>query len=217
MTATQPRSSAVPERPERPGRRAGRGPGGGSKVLNACAGLLLAAAAVGLQTFHLTANEASARVTYTGAKGEDVDARRFTVRLDSFLAAKTIQNSDETITTDNLFLVVNASARSSLKPYHLGQPQLLTADGKKFTATDRVASTLTLANTWVQPDIWVSGRFFFEVPSSALPGARVVFGLPAEMLVEPFQPEVEIDLGLDEEAARKLAASPQAVYSTVKK
>ncbi|MEU5867184.1 hypothetical protein ABZ815_38840 [Nonomuraea sp. NPDC047529] len=217
MTATQPRSSAVPDRPGRPDRHAGRGRKRGSTLLNACAGLLLAAAAVGLQTFHLSANEASAKVTYKGVKGESVDARRFTVRLDSFVAAKTIQNSDQTIATDNLFLVVTASAKSSLKPYHLGQPELLTTDGKKFDATDRVASPLTLANTWVQPDIWVSGRFFFEVPPSALPGARVVFGLPAEVVVEPFQPEVEVDLGLDEEAARKLAASPQAVYSTVKK
>ncbi|MFI6922040.1 hypothetical protein ACIBIZ_19015 [Nonomuraea spiralis] len=217
MTATEPRSSVVPDRGDGRDERAGRGRGGGSKLLNACAGLLLAAAAIGLQTLHMTPNEAAARLTYTGAKGENVDARRFTVRLDSFLAAKAIQNGEETVTTDNLFIVVNASARSSLKPYHLGQPQLLTADGKKFDATDRIASPLTLANTWVQPDIWVSGRFFFEVPSSALPEARVVFGLPAEMLVEPYQPEVEVDLGLDEEAARKLAASPQAVYSIVKK
>lgn len=213
MTATQPRSSVAPTRD---GRRPNRGRGG-SALLNACIGLLLAAGAVGLQTFHLPPDEADAKLTYVGAKGEDVDARRFTVRLDSFAAAKAVQTTTKTIQTDNLFLIVNASAKSSLKPYHLGQPQLLTEDGKKFDATDRVESTLTLANTWTQPDIWVSGRFFFEVPSSALPGARVVFGLPGEALVEPYQPEVEVDLGLDEEAARKLAASPQAVYSTVKK
>jgi hypothetical protein len=44
-----------------------------------------------------------------------------------------------------------------------------------------------------------------------------VFGLNREVIVEPYQPEVEVDLGLDDEGARKLAASPQDVYSTDKK
>jgi hypothetical protein len=213
MTATQPRAAVAPSRR---GRRTGGGQAG-SKLLNAGLGLLLAGGAIGLQTLHLTANETSARVTYAGAKGEAVDAKRFTARLDSFAVAKSIQSSSKTISTDNVFVIVSASAKSSLKPYHLGQPTLLTADGRKFEATDRVDTSATLSDTWVQPDIWVSGRFFFEVPASVLAGARVVVGLPPGILVEPYQPEVELDLGLDEEAARKLTASPQAVYSTVKK
>ncbi|HEX4814094.1 MAG TPA: hypothetical protein VFV66_15230 [Nonomuraea sp.] len=92
-------------------------------------------------------------------------------------------------------------------------------DGKRFDATDRVDRAVTLANTWVQPDIWVSGRFVFEVPASALAGAHVVFSLPSPtgVLLESYAPEAEIDLGLDEETARKLAASPQDVYSVVEK
>ncbi|NRQ33150.1 hypothetical protein HII36_15050 [Nonomuraea sp. NN258] len=212
-TTAEPRAAAAPSRR---GRRAAPRPGG-SPLLNIAIGLLLAGGAVGLQTLHLTADETGAPVTYVGDKGEDVDARRFTVRLDSFVAAKAIQSSTKTVETDHVFLIVTASAKSSLKPYHLGQPMLLTSDGKKFAATDRVDRGATLANTWMQPDIWVSGRFFFDVPASVLAGARVVFGLPPEVLVEPFRPEVEIDLGLDEEAARKLTASPQPVYSIVKK
>ncbi|MBN6057808.1 hypothetical protein JYK22_38150, partial [Nonomuraea sp. RK-328] len=215
MTAVQPRSAAIPG-----GRRGGRsGPGrGGSRALNALLGLLLAGGAVGLQTLALSENDTGAPLTYTGDKGQDVDARRFHVRLDSFTVAKAVQTSSvKTVETDNLFLVVTASAKSSLKPYHLGQPTLLTADGHRFAATDRVEATATLAATWIQPDIWVSGRFFFEVPASALPEAKVVFGLPPSALVEPYQPEVEIDLGLDEKAARDLAAKPQDVYSIVKK
>ncbi|TMR07584.1 hypothetical protein ETD86_51460 [Nonomuraea turkmeniaca] len=215
MTATESRSAVAPTRQSR---RASRRSGSASRVLSAAAGLLLVGGAMAMQTLDLSDGELSAPLTYTGAKGETVDARRYTVRLDSFAAAKSIQDDDGTIGTDNLFLIVNASAKSSLKPYHLGHPVLVTADDKKFDATDRVDTTDTLANTWVQPDIWVSGRFFFEVPASALPGARVVFRLPPQAgLQEPYQPEVEVDLGLDEEAARKLAASPQDVYSTVKK
>ncbi|MGW0807612.1 hypothetical protein [Nonomuraea sp. NPDC002799] len=216
MTATEPRTSVVPgtRRDRRAGRRGG---GGGTRLLGVVAGLLLVAAAIGVQALRLTDEQRSAPLTYAGAKGEIVDAKRFTVRLDAFTAARSIQDGSQTIGTDQLFLIVSVSAKSSLKPYHLGQPVLLTADGKKFDATDRVDTGVTMSTTWVQPDIWVSGRFYFEVPPSALPGARVVFGLPPSVLVESYQPEVEVDLGLDEAAAGKLAAAPQDVYSTAKK
>ncbi|GGO68334.1 hypothetical protein [Nonomuraea cavernae] len=213
MTATEQRPPAAPARR---GRRPGRG-SGGSRLLNGAIGLLLVAGAVGLQGLHLSENDYTAPLTYTGDKGANVDAGRFTVRLNSFAVAKAIRSSSKTVTTDNLFLIVNASAKSSLKPYHLGQPVLLTGDERRFAATDRVDSGSTLAAAWVQPDIWVTGAFFFEVPASVLPGARIVFGLPPSALVEPYQPEVEVDLGLDEEGARKLAAQPQDVYPIVKK
>ncbi|MEW9554496.1 hypothetical protein [Nonomuraea sp. NPDC050783] len=215
MTTTEPRAAVAPSR--RAPRDASR-PGLGTRLLAAAAGLVLIGGAMWLQTAKLVEGELGDPITYSGAKGETIDARRFTVRLDSITAAKSLQGASETITTDNLFLVVGASAKSSLKPYNLAQPVLVTADGKRFDATDRVDRTLTLQNTYVQPDIWVSGRFYFEVPASALPGASVVFALPQQgVMVEPYQPQVEVDLGLDEEAARKLAASPQDVYSTVKK
>ncbi|MFF4619255.1 hypothetical protein [Nonomuraea jabiensis] len=214
MTATQQRSTVADGRR---GRRAGRGPGIGTRLLSGAVGLVLLGGAVWLQTLHMAEGEITDPITYTGAKGEVVDARRFSLRLDSFLAAKSIQSGSQTIGTDNLFLVVNVTAKSSLKPYHLGQPELLTADGKRFDATDRVNDDLTMAMSWVQPDIWKSGRFFFEVPSSELAGAHVVFGLNKEVIVEPYKPEVEVDLGLDDEGARKLAASPQDVYSTDQK
>ncbi|TMR88389.1 hypothetical protein [Nonomuraea basaltis] len=214
MTATQPRTAVAPARRNR---RTGRKRGGGAKALSLAAGLLLVGGAMGVQTLHMSEGEFSNPLTYAGDKGEAVDARRFTVRVDSVTSAKSIQSNTKTIGTDNLFLIVSASAKSSLKPYHLAQPVLLTADGKEFDATDRVDNSVTLTNTWVQPDIWVSGRFFFEVPPSALSGASVVFGLPRPIIQEGFPPEVEIDLGLDEAAARKLTASPQDVYSTDKK
>ncbi|MFI7705800.1 hypothetical protein [Nonomuraea sp. NPDC049480] len=214
MTATQQGSAVAPSRRTR---RTERRRGGGSKALGVVAGLLLMGGAVGMQTLHLSDNELSDPLTYAGAKGEAVDARRFSLRLDSLATAKSIQSGTSTVPTDQVFLIVTVSAKSSIKPYHLGQPVLVTADGKKFDATDRVDNTLTLAQKWVQPDIWTSGRFFFEVPPSALADASVVFGLRASVVVESYRPEVEIDLGLDEDAARKLAASAQNVYSTDKK
>ncbi|WP_188195430.1 hypothetical protein [Nonomuraea sp. SYSU D8015] len=181
--------------------------------------MLLVGGAMGMQTLHLSDSEFGDPLVYSGAKGEAVDARRFSVKLESVAVAKSIKSSTKTVETDHLFLVVDVAAKSSLKPYHLKEPVLVTGDGKKFDATDRVDNSLTLSRKWVQPDIWTRGRFFFEVPASALAGASVRFRLPgaSSVLVEPYRPEAEIDLGLDEDAARKLAASPQAVYSTDKK
>ncbi|WP_043624967.1 hypothetical protein [Nonomuraea candida] len=215
MTATE-QAAAVAGPPRGRGRRAGRRPGAGSRLLNAVAGLVLVGGAIGLQTFDMSEGEASDALRYGGSVGEDVDARRFTVRVDSFSAARSIESHTDTIGTDHLFLIVNASAKSSLKPYHLGPATLVTADGKKFAATDRVDRAVTLARAWVQPDIWVSGRFVFEVPVSALAGASVVIGLPPAGISEAYLPEVEVDLGLDEAGARRLAASAQDVYSVKK-
>ncbi|GAA3530300.1 hypothetical protein GCM10022419_006590 [Nonomuraea rosea] len=218
MTATEQRSAAAPARRTRRAGQSGRRRGDGSKLLGLAAGLILIAGAVGMQTLALNEGDMGGPLTYSGAKGETVDAGRFTTRLDSFLTAKSIQSGSETLRTDNVFLIVNASAKTSLKPYHLGQPLLKTSDGKTFDATDRVDGSMTLAAKWAQPDIWVSGRFVFEVPASALPGAAVRFRLPPTAgLQEPYQPEIEFDLGLDEEGARKLTASAQDVYSTVEK
>jgi hypothetical protein len=213
VTATQQRSAAAPARGRRGGRR--RDGGESSKALNVIVGLLLIGGAMGVQTLHMTYGEMVAPLTYAGAKGEAVDARRFAVRVDSVSSAKSIQSHTKTIGTDNLFLIVSASAKSSRKPYHLDQPVLVTADGKKFAATDRVDNAVTLAYKWAQPEIWVGGQFFFEVPPSALADAHVVFSLQGTL--DDYAPEIEIDLGLDEAAARKLSTSPQNVYSVVKK
>ncbi|TXK35678.1 hypothetical protein [Nonomuraea sp. C10] len=211
MTATARR----PEAPEAPGRRSGRR--GGSRLLNAAVGLVLLGAAIGLQSLDLSHNEYSAPLTYLGGKGENVDATRFVVRLNSVTAAKSIRHLSDTLKTDRLFLVVDVSAKSKLKPYKLGPAVLLTTDGKKFSATDRIDSSATASAKWVQPDIWAGGSYFFEVPASVLAGARLVVGLPPTALVEPYQPEAEIDLALDEAAARKLVGSAQDVYSTAEK
>ncbi|MGI5268829.1 hypothetical protein ACQEUU_06740 [Nonomuraea sp. CA-218870] len=208
MTATE-------RRPGAPGRRARppRGPGE-SRLLNAAVGLVLVGAAIGLQSMDLSHNEYTAPLTYTGELGKDIDATRFVVRVNSVTAAKAVQHLSDTVKTDHLFLIVNVSAKSKLQPYKLGPAMLLTADGKKFSTTDRVDSSISITSKWVQPDIWARGPYFFEVPASALPGARVVVGLPPTALIEPYQPEAEIDLALDEAAARKLAGSAQDVHST---
>jgi hypothetical protein len=131
-------------------------------------------------------------------------------------SARAVQGLAAKVAPDQLFLVVQASATSATKPIHLGTPALLTPDGTAYDATDKVSQDETLAGPWVQPGFWVSGSFVFDVPTSVLEGARIVFRLPPTALVEPFEPEAEVDLGIDGPAAARLRSSPTDVY-TLKK
>lgn len=210
MTATEQRIA--------PPRRAGRAerPRRGSRVVSAFAGLALAAAAVGLQSLALTPNEISAPITSVGDKGKEVSAGRFSARVDSVSSARQVRTETKTVPAEQFFLVVGASATAAREPMHLGKAVLLTADGTSFEATDKVNSARLLDQPWVQPGFWVSGFFVFEVPASALEGAHIVFRLPDTALVEPFEPEVEVDLGIDEAAAKQLSSAPQDVHSLKK-
>ncbi|MEU7835954.1 MULTISPECIES: hypothetical protein [unclassified Nonomuraea] len=204
MTATASR------RP--PGRRSRARRQGGSRVLGALVGLALLGGAVGLQTRNLTPNEMDAPITTVGAKGQEVNTGRFAVRVNSVTVARAVQGARGKVETEQLFLIVQASATSATKPLHLGTPALLTPDGVSYDATDKIEASETLANPWIQPGFWVSGNFVFEIPDSALEGARVVFKLPGSALVEPFEPEAEVDLGIDGPAAAQLKSAPSDVY-----
>ncbi|WP_157254762.1 hypothetical protein [Nonomuraea typhae] len=209
MTATDQRSVAP-----RRSRQSTRRRAGGSKVIGAIAGLALAAAAVGLQTFGLSADDMAMPLTTVGAKGEEVSAQRFSVRVDGVKSAKTIKSGDKTAVTDGLFLVIEVAATVPAEPIHLNPPILLTEDGRRFDATDKVDKAKTLANPWIQPGWWSSGAFVFEVPAAVLAGAKATFIAPTSAFYgEPLLPEAEIDLGIDEAAAKQLAAAPQDVYT----
>ncbi|MGR6912692.1 hypothetical protein ACU635_00360 [[Actinomadura] parvosata] len=210
MTATQERS--VAPRGGRSRRQASRRPRGAG-ALHVVVGLLLAAGAVGIQTLDLSGDDQSMPLTYTGAKGENVDAGRFSVRVEKVSSAKTLKADGKTIATDQLFLVVEAAATVPRIPLHLGAAKLLTADGKKFVASDKVSKQDTLAYPWIQPGWWSKGRYVFEVPATALPGAQAVFPLPvAGLYSEPLPPEAQVDLGIDEATAKQLGSAPAEVF-----
>ncbi|MEU4572126.1 hypothetical protein ACBI99_14070 [Nonomuraea sp. ATR24] len=198
--------------PRRSRRQAPRRRGAGAVLLSTLAGIVLAAGAVGVQSLRLSVEETGAPLTYAGAKGEMVDAGRFSVRVRDVTTARTVRNQDEAVTAEQVFLVVEAEATVPKEPLHLGPAVLLAADGKKYTATDKVDKMATLAYPWIQPGWTTSGRFVFEVPASALEGAQVVFRLPiAGLYVEPMPPEAQIDLGIDAATAKKLSSAPADV------
>ncbi|WP_219462179.1 hypothetical protein [Nonomuraea rhizosphaerae] len=213
MTATQQQVVAPQGTRRQPPRR-----GVGTVVLNTVVGLALAAGAVGLQTLALSTEEKSASLTYVGVKDQVVDAGRFAVRFKRALSAKSVKSSLVTAQTDQVFLVIEAEATVPKTPLKLALPVLLAADGKKYDATDKVTKSDTLSEVWIQPGWWAKGRFVFEVPPSALAGAKAIFQLPAGgFYPEPLQPEAQVDLGIDEAAAKQLASAPAEVFDMSQK
>jgi hypothetical protein len=207
MTATQQRAAAP--RSGRNRRQSGRRGGGGRRALHIVAGLVLAAGAVAVQSLALSKEDMREPLTYSGAKGQDVDAGRFSVRVQKVSSARAVKADGKDIPAEQLFLVVEAAATVPREPAHLAQPSLLAADGKRYAATDKVPAAKTLANPWIQPGWWTTGRFVFEVPPSALPGAQAVFQLPNSALYsEPLIPEAQIDLGIDDATAKQLSTAP---------
>ncbi|MDF5751779.1 hypothetical protein [Spongiactinospora sp. TRM90649] len=207
-----------PAAPGRGGSR--RRPGGrrrSGRIYNIAVGLVLAAVAVGAQHYALTPAEQEAPLASTGGIREEVATGRYTAKVNTVAAARSIEAPDgrtmKRIETDKVFLIVQASVTAPKEPTHI-DGVLLTADGKRYEATDRMPKTLTLANPWIQPGWWVTGPLVFEVPVEVVAGASLVV-LPEQgaMLIEPYPPEAVIDLGLDDAAAKALVAQAQDPYS----
>jgi hypothetical protein len=187
------------------------------------AGLSLAAAAVALQSTALSVEERSAALTWTGGLGEEVVASRFSARVKGVYGARSVQTTDasdkvEKATTSGIFVVVTLEATAHREPQQFAAPVLLTDDGKRYRATDKVDSSLTIVNPYIQPGWWTEGVAVFEVPVSALTGSRIVLPLKNGILIgETYLPEVEVDLGLDEAGTQRLIADAKDVYPLTSK
>ena len=218
MTATRQQIIATPEAAHVPHVHHARPRGGGvTRLLGVVLGLALAGGAVWVQSIALDSTAMGAPLTYVGRVGGEVDGGRFSMKVTSVETAALIETPERPVETDQLFLIIGASGTVPAEPLKLPPPTLLTADGLKFRATDRIPATTTLANRWLQPGFWNDGLFIFEIPPSALPGARVIFEIPTSALYgDPVMPEIEIDLGLTKSAVDQLTSTPQDVYSLKK-
>ncbi|AWS40376.1 hypothetical protein [Streptosporangium sp. 'caverna'] len=211
-TVTRSRSeSATPQRAPAP-------PGRWRRAGTVLAGVALAAAAVSLQAFGSAAADHDTPLTWTGGVGDEVVASRFSARVKTVRAAKALESksfSDEKTraTTKGIFIIVEMGATSARKPLQLGTPVLLTESGHRYEATDKVDSSLTITELYIQPGWWGEGVTVFDLPPDELPGSRIVLAPSASFLVEPNGPEIEIDLGLDEAAAKRLVSTAKDVYT----
>lgn len=187
-------------------------------------GLALAAAAVYAQTFAMSTEQHSSFLTTNGKLGEPVNTNRYSVKVASVAAARAVDTKDPSgkvarVQTSHVFLLVTVSATTPHEPMRLsklGPPVLRTADDRRYRPTDKVDESLTLFNKWFQPGWWSTGVLVFEVPKDALPGSKLIFIPPvAALVVDNFAPEAEIDLGLTDEAAKRLISQAEDFHSLV--
>ncbi|GIH76025.1 hypothetical protein [Planobispora longispora] len=207
--------------PGRPGttapRPATRPPGRLRRAGAVIAGIALAAAAVAVQAAALEQEDLVGNLTWTGRRGDEVVASRFSARVTGVHGAKSIQTTDaadkvEKATTPGIFVVVEVGATAHREPQRFGPPVLLAGDGKRYTATDKVKSSLTITEPYIQPGWWSESVAVFEVPVAALTGSRIVLGPKQGLIGETYLPEVEIDLGLDDAGTQSLISQAEDVY-----
>ncbi len=201
-----PRSPSPPDPPRRPRPRRGHGR---RRIVSVLIGILLLAAAVYAQSLVPTAEQRNDPLTTNGVAGEVVRTDLFEARVDDVRAARTLRitGSPDAVVADDglLFLAVKVSATAPKRAIKLTTAYLVTDDGLRFDTTERVKERLTLGYTWVQSGWWSTGSYFFEVPPSALAGARlsIVAGTP-KLYDDQYAAEASIDLNLGPAEARRL-------------
>ncbi|GAA4560580.1 DUF4352 domain-containing protein [Planotetraspora kaengkrachanensis] len=221
MTVTQQEQrTARPAARRQPERRSVFG-----RVVAIVAGLALAAAAVWAQSHSMSYEQKGSYLTTKGEIGQFVETNRYTVKVTTVTAAHSVDtrvtpgSSAVKVETNSLFVLVNLRATSRSEPMRLnslGPPLLLTADGRRYRPTDKVDESLTFFAKQIQPGFWSTGTLVYEVPPTALPGARFVFIPPdSAIVVDNSTPEAEIDLGLTDAAAARLVSRAEAFHPLV--
>ena len=186
------------------------------RAFRAVTGLALVAAAVAMQPLRLAPERLTEPITASAGIHEQVSLPRFSARLERVEFARSVRvdkqyGSDEA-PTDQIFLVAKVGATAPQRPVQL-HARLLTADGRRFDATERVSDTVALNTKWVQPGWWRSGLYFFEVPPDAVAGATVIVSEASSPLFgDQFLSEAAFDTGLDEAAAKRAVGAAKEVY-----
>ncbi|WP_283138788.1 hypothetical protein [Rhizohabitans arisaemae] len=182
------------------------------RLLGLVIGLALIGGAVFAQTHALSPAERTAPLGVTGGFREVIRTENFAVRLERLESAgsvtyRNLDGRSVTVETEHLFLIAMVGATSLKRVTTLRTAYLRTASGLRYDHTDKVSPARTLSAKSLQPSWWRSGFYVFEVPASALRGAKIiVMEAAVNPLGERLLPQAELDLGLDEAGATRMAA-----------
>lgn len=147
-----------------------------------------------------------------GGVGSVIKTPYFSMKVGSVQVAATIQKpgypKPRIIGTPGLFVIVQAQVRGERRPYRLGHVRLATRGGVTYQESGR--PDLPSANDEVQPMLWTSTTYIFEVPKDRLAGARLIVGT-AELLNQ-LSGETDVDLSIDDARAARMRAHPAPAY-----
>jgi hypothetical protein len=106
--------------------------------------------------------------------------------------------------TPGIFVIVTLNARSNREPLQLGHIRLVTRGGVSYDETGRTRIPDLPGS--LEPLLWRSQQYVFEIPKDRLAGARFVAG--QDGILNNLSAETEIDLGLSHAEASRLLARP---------
>ncbi|MFL6053877.1 MAG: hypothetical protein ACJ72W_13320 [Actinoallomurus sp.] len=146
--------------------------------------------------------------------GTVVDNRVFTVRVDrvdvaSGIRKEDVLSGDRRMATPGIFVIVYVSAKSDVKPLRLGHVRLATRGGISYDESGRT-DIITLDPS-LEPMLWRSTFYLFEIPKDRLAGARLIVG--QSDLINNLSAESAVDLGLTAGRAAGLLAHPATDYT----
>lgn len=145
-----------------------------------------------------------------GRIGQVAGNRVFSIKVTRVDVASTLVKHetphDLRMNTPGIFVIVSLDARSNREPLRLGRIRLVTRGGISYDETGRTrVSDLPPS---LEPLLWKSLQFVFEIPKDRLAGARFIAG--QESFLNNLSAETEIDLGLSDARASRLLARPAA-------
>jgi hypothetical protein len=157
---------------------------------------------------HLVAGLQRPLVT-KGRVGTVIENRVFSLKVDRVevaggLVKQSSLSGDRRMTTPGIFVVTHISAKSAMKPLRLGHARLVTRGGVLYDETGR--SEILTSEASLEPMLWRSAFYVFEIPKDRLAGARLSIG--QSDLIDNLSAVSEIDLGFTPDRAARLLAHP---------
>lgn len=149
-----------------------------------------------------------------GRLGTVVDNRVFSVKVDRVDVASGIVkhdslSADRRMTTPGIFVITYVSAKSDLKPLRLGHARLSTRGGLSYDETGR--TEILTPDASLEPMLWRSTYYVFEIPKDRLAGARLIVG--QSDLIDNLSAQTAVDLGLTPSRTARLLAAPPTDYA----
>jgi hypothetical protein len=157
---------------------------------------------------HLVARLQKPLVT-EGRLGTVVENRVFSVKVDRVdvaggLVKHDSLGGDRRMTTPGIFVIAHVSAKSIRKPLRLGHARLATRGGVFYDEAGR--TDILTPDASLEPMLWRSTFYVFEIPKDRLAGARLSIG--QSDLIDNLTAISEIDLGFTTDRAARLLAHP---------
>lgn len=176
-------------------------------------------AVVALRKGESTYEERDAPLVQTAKAAGRIEGRNFAVEVGKLKAAHAYllkgdfsHPEDRTLRTPGLWLSVLAKAEALDRPGYV-TAQLRTRDGLVYVASSAERPKLkgiNLSERALSPGLIEEGAWFFEVPADKLEGAHLQLYW-GNLLPNGGDSLVDVDLGLDAAAARKLASEAKPV------